>query len=66
MPNPKLIQINIAAAKDIARLLGRSEAELCTCSQQDLHKPGCPGHKAWQLRNYLTQRINNPNERYGI
>jgi hypothetical protein len=66
MSKPKLIQINLNAAKDLARLLGKFEEQTCRGCQGGLHEDSCPAREAFQLRNYLTQRINNPNKDYGI
>ncbi len=66
MSKPKMLQINLQAAKDIARILGQAEDKLCSGCSGELHADACPAKKAFQLRNYLTQRINNPNKDYGI
>lgn len=66
MSKSKLIQINLQAAKEIVRALDRSEIKLCTGCQGNFHVDSCPAKEFSQLRNYLTQRINNPNKNYGI
>ena len=66
MSKPKLIQINLNAAKEIVRLLERAEGKLCVGCVGETHEDSCPAKEAFQLRNYLTQRVNNPNKNYGI
>jgi len=66
MSKVKLIQINLNAAKEIVRILERAEVPLCIGCEGDHHEEGCPGKEVLQLRNYLTQRVNNPNKKYGI
>ncbi|MES2818687.1 MAG: hypothetical protein V4812_06845 [Pseudomonadota bacterium] len=63
---PKLIEINIDAARTIARILEKYEIASCKCDGETQHFDSCPSKEANQLRNYLTQRINNPNKKYGI
>lgn len=61
----KLIEINMNVAKDLVRMLDKMHESICIgCA--DTHEDGCPAKKAEQLRNYLTTRINNPNQRFGI
>jgi hypothetical protein len=66
MSKPKLIQINLQAAKEIVRVLDRAEEKLCVGCPGDSHESSCPAREVFQLRNYLTQRVNNPNKNYGI
>jgi hypothetical protein len=66
MPNSKMIQINIRAAKDLVRMLDRAEENMCLGCAGEEHDDACPARELLQLRNYLTQRINNPNRNYGI
>ena len=66
MSKPKLIQINLQAAKEIVRVLERSEIKLCIGCPGESHEESCPAKEVLQLRNYLTQRVNNPNKNYGI
>ena len=66
MAKEKLIQINVRTAREIARVLDRSEELLCNGCAGELHDESCPARQAYQLRNYLTQRINNPNKNYGV
>lgn len=63
----KLIEINLSAARDIARLLEKYEVGSCIgCAEGSQHQSSCPSQQANQLRNYLIQRINNPNKKYGV
>lgn len=66
MSQPKLIEINLAAAKELVRILKRNEELNCNGCEGDLHLADCPAKEMFQLKNYLTQRINNPNRRFGI
>ena len=66
MGKVKIIKINVNAAKDIVRLLDRLEKLACADCSGQFHEPSCPAKDAFQLRNYLTQRINNPDKEYGI
>jgi hypothetical protein len=66
MSKVKLIQINLTAAKEIVRLLECAEIKLCIGCSGESHEESCPAKEALQLRNYLTQRVNNPNKNYGI
>ena len=66
MSKPKLIQINLQTAKEIVRVLERSEVKLCIGCPGESHEEACPATEVLQLRNYLTQRVNNPNTHYGI
>lgn len=66
MSKVKLIQINLRAAKEIAQLLGKDEKQVCIGCSSTYHEENCPAKEAFQLHNYLTQRINNPNKHYGI
>jgi hypothetical protein len=63
---PKLIEINLNVAREIECVLGRYEASSCKCEGESQHLDSCPSKEANQLRNYLTQRINNPSKKYGI
>lgn len=63
---PKLIEINVNAARDIERILEKCEVHFCCCEGSSQHDDSCPSKEAFQLKNYLTQRINNPNKKYGI
>jgi len=66
MSKPKLIQINVKVAKQLVRVLERSEVSLCIGCPGAFHEEACPAKEIWQLHNYLTQRVNNPNKNYGI
>lgn len=66
MSKVKLIEINLNAAKGLVRVLKRNEGLNCIGCEGDFHKDNCPAQEMYQLRNYLTQRVNNPNKKYGI
>ena len=66
MSKVKLIKINLRVAKEITRLLGKYEKQFCLGCSGEYHDENCPAREAFQLHNYLTQRINNPNRDYGI
>jgi hypothetical protein len=63
---PKLIEINLNAARKIERVLENYEVSSCKCDGESQHLDSCPSKEANQLRHYLTQRINSPNKKYGI
>jgi hypothetical protein len=66
MSNPKIIQINMSVAKNLVRMLDRAEENMCVGCTEGEHEEACPAREMLQLKNYLTQRINNPNRNYGI
>jgi len=66
MSDTKLIQISVRSANEIVRALDRAEAKMCIDCEGNSHKESCPAKQFQQLRNYLTQRLNNPNKKYGI
>lgn len=66
MSNTKLIKINLQAAKEIVRLFDKTENALCKGCAGNFHDGDCTAKDVSQLRNYLTQRINNPDKNYGI
>jgi hypothetical protein len=66
MSNTKLIQINLRAARELVRVLSRAEEKQCIGCAGDFHEAECPSREILQLRNYLTQRVNNPTKNYGI
>jgi len=66
MKKPKMISINMDAAKQLARLLDRLEEGTCTGCPRGVHETTCPAAEAFQLRNYLTQRINNPGRHFTV
>ena len=63
---PKLIPINLFAARRLVRILNRYEVANCQGCDGSSHESACPSREAYQLRNYLTLRINNPNRRFKI
>ena len=66
MSKAKLIEINLNAAKNLVRILKRNELSNCIGCSGDAHQDDCPAKEMYQLRNYLTQRVNNPNKKYGV
>lgn len=66
MKQLKPIPINLRAAKKLARLLVRLEETTCIGCPGRMHRSDCPAAVAFQLRNYLTQRINNPNRHWTL
>lgn len=66
MSKTKLIEINLNAAKNLVRVLKRNEDSNCLGCEGDSHQDDCPAKEMYQLRNYLTQRVNNPNKKYGV
>ena len=66
MSKTKLIEINLNAAKDLVRMLKRNEDLNCLGCEGDFHQNDCPAKEMYQLRNYLTQRVNNPNKKYDV
>ena len=60
MSKPKMISINLTVARKLARLLDRLEESSCIGCAGGFHEAACPASQAFQLRNYLTRRINNP------
>ena len=66
MKKPKMVSINLPAAKQLARLLDRLEETACKGCPDGGHETDCPAKEAWQLRNYLTQRINNPTREFHV
>lgn len=65
MPGDKQIQVDLAVAKDIIRVLEKFEVEICFDCPGQYHEDDCPAKKAYQLRNYLLRKVNNPNRKYG-
>jgi hypothetical protein len=66
MNKPKLIEINPRTAKELVQMLDKMQEVACIgCTDSD-HEGNCPAKGTVQLRNYLTQRINNPNRKFGI
>jgi len=66
MTKERVIQINLQAANEIIRLLDQYEETFCKGCDGTFHDDDCPAKKAFQLRNYLNQRVNNPTRHYGV
>ena len=66
MSKQKLIEINIGAARQLVRLMDQLERKVCVGCLGEKHDDSCPAQEAVQLRNYLTQRVNNPTRSYGV
>ena len=65
MSKTKMIQIQVRTAEPLARILGKYEEEQCIGCDGTFHQNSCPAREAWELRHYLTQRINNPTRDFG-
>lgn len=66
MSNPKMVKINLNVTKELVRMLNRLQEVLCQgCNGED-HDEDCPAKGSVQLRNYLTLRVNHPNENFTI
>lgn len=66
MSKPKMVKINLNVAKELVRMLDRLQEKLCIgCTGKD-HEEDCPANGSVQLRNYLTLRVNHPNENFTI
>jgi len=59
-----MIPIDRDVAKKLARLLGKLEELTCTGCEGTWHEQSCPAREAFQSRNYLTQRLNNPQRHF--
>lgn len=66
MNKPKMIPIQLSTAKQLVRVLGKWEKASCIGCPSGSHTDNCPAREAYQLRNYLTQRINNPNRNFTV
>jgi hypothetical protein len=66
MTKPKMLPIQNNVAKRIVRILDKFEEQSCIGCSGTFHKGDCPSLEAYQLRNYLTQRINNPERHFTI
>lgn len=64
MQKPKMISIQLKSAKQMERLLDKYEEMTCVGCLGVFHEENCPAREATQLRNYLTQRINNPSRNF--
>jgi hypothetical protein len=66
MRKPKMISIQLSSARKLARLLDRLQEATCKGCTGGSHETDCPAAEAFQMRNYLTQRINNPNRDFHV
>lgn len=66
MKKPKLIEINLGTAKELVRMLDKMQEVGCIGCVGSDHEGNCPAKGTVQLRNYLTQRINNPDRHFGV
>ncbi len=64
MTKLKMLPIQHKVAKQLVRILGKFEEQSCIGCSGAFHVGECPAAEAYQLRNYLTQRINNPNRHF--
>ena len=66
MSKPKMVKVNLEVVKKLVRMLDRMQTQLCIgCGGED-HDQQCPASGTIQLRNYLTIRVNHPNEDFTI
>jgi hypothetical protein len=66
MSKPKMVKINLEVTKQLVRMLDRLQEALCIGCNGDDHEESCPASGSVQLRNYLTLRVNDPNEDFTI
>jgi hypothetical protein len=66
MTKPKMLPIQRNIAKQIVRILDKFEEQSCIGCEGAFHAGDCPAREAYQLRNYLTQRINNPERNFTV
>jgi hypothetical protein len=60
MTKPKMVPIQHKVAKELVRILDKFQEQSCIGCSGAFHTEDCPAREAYQLRNYLTQHINNP------
>jgi hypothetical protein len=61
-----MLPIQQKVAKQLVRILDRLEEQSCIGCSGTYHAGDCPALEAYQLRNYLTQRINNPERHFTV
>lgn len=61
-----MVKINLRVTKELVRMLDRLQEKLCQGCNGDDHEESCPAFGSVQLRNYLTLRVNHPNEDFTI
>lgn len=66
MTKPKMLPIQHKVAKQLVRVLDKFQAQSCIGCTGAFHEEDCPAREAYQLRNYLTQRINNPERHFTV
>jgi heterodisulfide reductase subunit B len=66
MTKPKMISIQRKVAKQLVRILDKLEEQSCIGCPGTFHTGDCPALEAYQLRKYLTQRVNNPQRNFTI
>jgi hypothetical protein len=66
MTKPKMLPIQHKIAKQLVRILDKFEEQSCIGCSRTFHAEDCPAREAYQLRNYLTQRINNPTRNFTV
>ncbi len=66
MTKPKMLPIQRKVAKQLVCILDKFEEQSCIGCLGAFHLEECPAIEAYQLRNYLTQRINNPNRNFTV
>ena len=64
MKKEKQISLPIRIAKEIIRILDKFQVKVCNCNQDKYHSDDCPAREASQLRNVMSQRVNNPEKDY--
>lgn len=66
MTKPKMLFIQEKVAKNLVRILDKFEKHSCMGCLESFHAEDCPALETYQLRNYLTQRINNPGRNFTV
>ena len=66
MNKPKMLPIQHKVAKQLVRVLDKFQEQSCIGCTGTFHTEDCPAREASQLRNYLTQRINNPERHFTV
>jgi hypothetical protein len=66
MSKPKMVKINLSVTKQLVRMLDRLQEKICDGCNGNDHDENCPAKGSVQLRNYLTLRINHPNQDFTI
>lgn len=61
-----MVAINLDVTKELVRLIDRFQEAVCEGCMGEDHENTCPATGSVQSRNYLTLRVNHPNERFTI